>query len=90
MREVALMAVKECKQVPAIVVDADTVRIGGIAFVRERTCRAYSHGCLVIGGTKTFLRCWSCSECHYGWHVSDNDKPYSHCPNCGAKVAEHD
>lgn len=32
--------------------------------------------------------CFACKICHYGWHISINDKPFSYCPNCGAKVVE--
>ena len=57
-------------------------------WVKERTCHIQPHGVLIVGGECTHLRCWSCSECSYGWHVSDNDKQYSYCPNCGAKVVD--
>lgn len=30
--------------------------------------------------------CKSCSRCSYGWFEDIYDKPYSYCPNCGAKI----
>ena len=30
--------------------------------------------------------CKGCSKCSYGWVEDINDKPYSFCPNCGARV----
>lgn len=52
----------------------------------ERTCKVKQHGYLIIDDETTHMGCWSCSECSYGWHVSDYDKPYSYCPHCGRKV----
>lgn len=56
--------------------------------VPERTCHAVPHGYCIANGEKSSCRCWSCSECSYGWHVSDYDRQYRYCPNCGAKVVE--
>ena len=50
---------------------------------KERTCRLIRHGSLA--NMPSFV-CWSCSECGFGWHHSENDKQFSFCPNCGAKV----
>lgn len=52
----------------------------------ERTCHIEPHGYCIANGAETSCRCWSCSECSYGWHVSDYDRQYRFCPNCGAKV----
>ena len=49
----------------------------------ERTCKLERHGSLA---NYPEMVCWSCSECHFGWHHSVNDKQFSYCPNCGAKV----
>ena len=49
----------------------------------ERTCRLIRHGSLA--NMPSFV-CWSCSECGFGWHHSENDKQFSFCPNCGARV----
>lgn len=49
----------------------------------ERTCRLICHGSLA--NMPSFV-CWSCSECGFGWHHSENDKQFSFCPNCGARV----
>ena len=54
----------------------------------ERTCTVKPHGYLIINGEDSDMRCWSCSECAYGWHISDYDKQFSYCPNCGAEVVE--
>lgn len=70
------MAVKECKQVTAIVVDADTVRIGGSAFVRERTCRSIDP----IDSSEFFV----CSNCNHGAGIVEFIPNY--CPNCGRRV----
>ena len=51
----------------------------------ERTCELICHGSLA--NMPSFV-CWSCSECGFGWHHSENDKQFSFCPNCGAKVIE--
>lgn len=48
-----------------------------------RTCKLIRHGSLA--NMPSFI-CWSCSECGFGWHHSENDKQFSFCPNCGAKV----
>lgn len=54
----------------------------------ERTCHVVPHGYCIANGEETSCRCWSCSECSYGWHISDYDRQYRYCPNCGAKVVE--
>ena len=54
----------------------------------ERTCRIVPHGYCIANGEETSCRCWSCSGCSYGWHISDYDRQYLYCPNCGAKVVE--
>lgn len=51
----------------------------------ERTCKLERHGSLA---NYPEMVCWSCSECHFGWHHSINDKQFSYCPNCGAKVVD--
>lgn len=88
------MAVKECRQVSAIVVDADTLRFGGSAFVRERTCRA-SGEWESISQTQE-VRLVSCSECGHEFGMDKRDTiPFDRtllvelpnfCPTCGAKV----
>ena len=54
----------------------------------ERTCHIVPHGYCIANGEESSCRCWSCSECSYGWHVSDYDRQYRYCPNCGARVIE--
>ena len=54
-------------------------------FVKKRTCKLERHGSLANWPE---MVCWSCSECHFGWHHDINDKQFSYCPNCGAKVVE--
>ena len=54
-------------------------------YVPERTCHLVRHGSLA--NLPSFI-CWSCSECGFGWHHSENDKHFSYCPNCGARVVE--
>lgn len=54
-----------------------------ITDIPERTCRLERHGSLA---NYPEMVCWSCSECHFGWHHDVNDKQFSYCPNCGAKV----
>lgn len=49
----------------------------------ERTCKLVRHGSLA--NMPSFV-CWSCSECGFGWHHSENDNQFSYCPNCGAMV----
>jgi len=51
----------------------------------ERTCKLIRHGSLA--NMPSFI-CWSCSECGFGWHHSENDRQFSYCPNCGAKVVD--
>lgn len=46
-------------------------------------CELVEHGSLANWPD---MVCWSCSECEFGWHHSRNDKQFSYCPNCGAKV----
>lgn len=55
------------------------------AEIKERTCHLEQHGSLANWPE---MVCWSCSECHFGWHHDINDKQFSYCPNCGAKVVE--
>lgn len=52
-----------------------------------RTCKLERHGSLA---NYPEMVCWSCSECHFGWHHSVNDKQFSYCPNCGAKIVARD
>lgn len=78
------MAVKECKQVPAIVVDADTLRFGGSAFVRERTCEVE---CTIHWGSAC-TDYWE-HELSCGHTVETLDKePPIFCLECGAKVVD--
>lgn len=56
-----------------------------ITDIPERTCRLERHGSLA---NYPEMVCWSCSECHFGWHHDVNDKQFSYCPNCGARVVE--
>lgn len=48
-----------------------------------QTCRAIEHETLDESNV-----CKSCSECQYGWFESIYDKPYSYCPNCGARIVK--
>lgn len=48
------------------------------------TCRAIEHETLDESNV-----CKSCSECSYGWFESIHDKPYSYCPNCGARIVRY-
>ena len=78
------MAVKECRQVSAIVVDADTLRFGGSAFVRERTCRMVR-----VEKEERILYGWlECSNCGpvYPPAAIETQDAVRHCPFCGAKV----
>lgn len=45
------------------------------------TCEAIEHG-----RPDESHVCKSCSKCSYGWFEDIHDKPYSFCPNCGARV----
>ncbi len=47
------------------------------------TCQLVEHEALA---SMPSFKCWSCSECGYGWHHSIYDKQFSYCPNCGRKV----
>lgn len=49
------------------------------------TCETIEHG-----RPDEFHVCKSCSRCSYGWFEDIYDKPYSYCPNCGAKVVVSD
>lgn len=67
-------------KVQATVIDADTIRYGGSAFMRERVC----HVMVGVGG-------WFCSECSVFVNndcIADAQRwiAPSFCPNCGAKV----
>lgn len=54
-----------------------------LRYVPERTCRRRNHD------TDDYcMRCCSCSQCNAGWFEDVNDKPFSYCPHCGAKVVE--
>ena len=66
--------------VQATVVDADTMRYGGSAFKRERTCRFENAGELpeIVHPTV-----WFCSEC--GSPIYNDIEP-EHCIYCGARV----
>lgn len=81
-------------RVECIVIDADTLRYGGSAFVRERTCH-------VVGEWTPFshtqeTRVESCSECGNEFGVSKRDhwplevellvELPNYCPHCGARV----
>lgn len=46
-----------------------------------QTCEAVE-----CGRPDEFHVCKSCSKCSYGWFEDIYDKPYSYCPNCGARV----
>lgn len=48
-----------------------------------QTCTAIEHETLDESNV-----CKSCSECQYGWFESIYDKPYSYCPNCGARIVK--
>jgi uncharacterized CHY-type Zn-finger protein len=70
--------------VSAMVVDADTLRFGGSAFVRERTCQQVD----VTGRHKPYVTHMSaCSLCGETLAVDEYHAP-NFCPNCGAKVVE--
>lgn len=56
-----------------------------IELEQERTCIV-----TVQGGVNQHDLCCSCNACSYGWHISKYDKPFSYCPNCGAKVVNED
>lgn len=64
--------------VDAIIIDPDTVRIGGSEFKRARTCRK------VPGRMKYGTRMPACSECGCGL----GDGRWAYCPKCGAEVVE--
>lgn len=48
-------------------------------------CHLMRHGSLADWPD---MVCWSCSVCNFGWHHDVNDKQFSYCPNCGARVTE--
>ena len=52
-----------------------------LADLIDPTCEAIEHG-----RPDESHVCKSCSKCSYGWFEDINDKPYSFCPNCGARV----
>ena len=49
----------------------------------ERTCKKRNHNT-----NCDYMKCFSCSQCNAGWFEDINDKPFSYCPHCGAKVVE--
>ena len=49
--------------------------------VDRPTCKTIEHG-----GPDESHVCKSCSKCSYGWFECVHDKPYSFCPNCGARM----
>ena len=51
----------------------------------DQTCEAIEHG-----RPDESHVCKSCSKCSYGWFEDIHDKPYSFCPNCGARVVMGD
>ena len=74
------MAVKDSREdvtATVVVIDEDTVRYGGSAFKRERTCR---YELKVYG----YYEDWVCSECG---HIENNGIG-NYCPECGAKVVQ--
>ena len=77
-------ALNGCVTMSAFVTEAEAIDAWNAR--AERTCRLIRHGSLA--NMPSFV-CWSCSECGFGWHHSENDKQFSFCPNCGARV-EHD
>lgn len=80
------MATTSHKMVSAMVVDADTVRIGGSAFVRERTCRMVR-----VEKEERILYGWlECSNCGpvYPPAAIEIQDAVRHCPFCGAKVTK--
>lgn len=50
----------------------------------ERTCKKRNHNT-----NCDYMKCFSCSQCNAGWFEDINDKPFSYCPHCGAKVVEN-
>ena len=69
--------------VTATVIDEDTLRIGGSAFKRERTCRMTDNG--------DYTMLCSCGE-EIEWHLTEHygdgtaEYSYNYCPHCGARV----
>lgn len=66
--------------VQATVIDEDTIRYGGSAFVRERTCKMHFNqiaGMMQCSecGEYTLLGVWQKDQGHLNW-----------CANCGARV----
>lgn len=53
--------------------DGETVEVGKITYVRERTCRRFWTGAEMI-----------CSSCAHQM----NNKMANYCSNCGAKVVD--
>lgn len=78
-------ACDSCRNRPNMFATGTTVmtKSAMITYVPERTCKLERHGSLADWPE---MVCWSCSECHFGWHHDINDKQFSYCPNCGAKV----
>lgn len=99
------MAVKDSREdvtATVVVIDEDTVRYGGSAFKRERTCRfaleedreklaekaACGPGEFVTQDMPQLL--WTCSACGVQYRNSLDALPawMKHCPECGAKVVQ--
>lgn len=57
--------------------------VARLADLIDPTCEAVEHG-----RPDGFHACKSCSKCSYGWFEDIHDKPYSFCPNCGARVVK--
>lgn len=69
--------------VQATVIDADTIRYGGDAFKRERTCgepRRFVPYDADNFGNPSFTELW-CEHCDI-----ELDPDWAFCPKCGARV----
>lgn len=69
---------RECVKVPCLVIDEDTVRYGGSAFKRERTCH-------IMAPSTESMPFGYCSECEA---LFDSSQPPRFCSQCGAKVVD--
>ena len=78
------LGMKPCDAIGFVRAD-DAQRLADLIDRPTCTCEAIEHG-----RPDESHVCKSCSKCSYGWFEDIHDKPYSFCPNCGARVVETD
>lgn len=74
------LGMKQCDTIGFVRAD-DARRLADLIDRPTCTCEAIEHG-----RPDESHVCKSCSKCSYGWFEDIHDKPYSYCPNCGARV----